>query len=471
MTIVIVEDTAAHRVLLKQGLSRDYANIVEFSSAPEALDYVKAHTVDLVISDYMMPRMDGVEFLRRIKTEVDRELPVIVATAFSSIENAVDVFKLGASDYIPKPYNFKQLLLSMEKLLRERRLVLEVRRLRRELEEIRRPDRPIGKAPAFVALLSRARAVASSAASVLITGEPGTGKDRIAREIHLLSPRRDGPLVPVNCAALPENLLESELFGHEKGAFTGADTEKKGLVEAAQSGTLFLDEIGAMPAPLQAKLLHLLQDGSYRRVGSTVARQANARIVSATNGDLTRMVAEGKFRSDLYYRLLVVPIVVPPLRERKEDVPLLLHHFMEIYARRDGKKLKGYFPEAMQAILAYDWPGNVRELENFVERTAALAPPDEEWSNETPLATASPVAAFARPAEEGVSTFADEKKQVVEKFEREYLIRVLAAAGGNVSKAADMADKNRSEFHSLLKRYGLKSKDFKKGGAGEPDED
>ncbi len=467
-TIVIVEDTAAHRQLLRANLGRTFNDIVDFPNAKDALDFIRANPVDLVISDYMMPQMDGVELLRRIKSEIDPDLPVIIATAFSSIENAIDVFKIGASDYVPKPYNFGELNLTIEKLLKQRRLVVENRQLRRELDALGGSVRLVGKSPALAAVLQRVRAVASSSASILITGEPGTGKDLVAREVHRLSPRAEESFVPINCAALPESLLESELFGHEKGAFTGADSAKKGLVEEAEGGTLFLDEIGTMAQPLQAKLLHLLQDGTFRRVGSTSVRKAAVRIVSATNSDLQAMVAAGTFRSDLFYRLHVVPIEVPPLRARKEDIPLLLHHFVERYSKRDGKRVVGFTSTAMKSILAHDWPGNVRELENFVERTIALAPPTTEWSDEVPLGPGPVVApprtttdAFDLPADGPIGTFADEKRKMVERFEKEYLIRVLAAAEGNVTRASDLAGKNRSEFHSLLKKYELKSKDFK----------
>ena len=369
--VLVVDDEAANRKVLERILTREGLAVIHAADGREAVGLIRSHGPDLLLTDLKMPGMSGLELMRVGRT-LDPDLEVVVMTAFGTVETAVEAMKEGAWDFVTKPLRRADIVRVVRKALEKRHLVRENRQLRDELARAR-PDEVVGRSVPMRALLDEARQVADSEASVLVTGESGTGKGRLARWIHACSPRRDQPLVTVNCGALPESLLESELFGHEAGAFTGATARKQGRFDLARGGTLFLDEVTEMAPQVQVKLLRVLQDGEYERVGGTRTLQADVRIIAASNRDPERAIREGQLREDLFYRLNVIRLDVPPLRERADDIPLLAHHFLEHYARRNRRELTGFTAEAMAALGAWRWPGNVRELENAVERAVVLS--------------------------------------------------------------------------------------------------
>ncbi|RKH18061.1 sigma-54-dependent Fis family transcriptional regulator [Corallococcus praedator] len=366
--ILVIEDEPIIRTELRRLLTRAGHDVAEAGAVPEAAAEHALDAFDLVISDLRLPGPPGTDIIGLCPG-----VPVLIMTSYATVKSAVDAMKLGAVDYIAKPFDHDELLLQVERVLREGRLTRQNAALKREVEQTWAPGGMVGTSPAMRDVFERVRKVASSAATVLVLGESGTGKELVARAVHAQSPRAEGPMVAVNCAAIPEGLLESELFGHEKGAFTGAQAAHAGLVEAAHGGTLFLDEIGELPAPAQARLLRMLQDGEVRRVGATRSRKVDVRILAATHRDLPRRVQEGLFRQDLYFRLRVVEIRLPPLRERGEDLPALAKHLLEKATRRLGRPPASLSPEALAAIAVHPWPGNVRELENALERAVILA--------------------------------------------------------------------------------------------------
>nr|WP_320012623.1 sigma-54 dependent transcriptional regulator [uncultured Desulfobulbus sp.] len=369
-TILIVDDEPNYQIVLAELLKDEGYEVFTADSGKAGLPTVYSTDLDLVISDMKMPGMDGIEFLAKIK-EFNRELPVILITAYAEVDKAVEAMRLGAFTYLAKPFSNQQLLASVTKAIEHYGLVREIRRLREEATPKSGFGGMIGKSPSMRAVYQLIEKVSPTPSSVLITGESGTGKELVARAIHNLSPRKDAPFISVNCAALSEHLLESELFGHEKGAFTDAVVMRKGRFELADTGTLFLDEIGEMPQQLQAKLLRVLQDKSFERVGGTVTQNVDVRILAATNKDLKDEVDKGHFREDLYYRLNVIHIHLTPLRERVDDIPPLVTHFIE----KNSKTLSKEFdisPEALRLLVSLPWEGNVRELENTIERAAIL---------------------------------------------------------------------------------------------------
>ncbi|NOK38077.1 sigma-54-dependent Fis family transcriptional regulator, partial [Corallococcus exercitus] len=366
--ILVIEDEPIIRTELRRLLTRAGHDVAEAGAVPEAAAEHALDAFDLVISDLRLPGPPGTDIIALCPG-----VPVLIMTSFATVKSAVDAMKLGAVDYIAKPFDHDELLLQVERVLREGRLTRQNAALKREVEQTWSPGGMVGSSPAMRDVFERVRKVAPSAATVLVLGESGTGKELVARAVHAQSQRAEGPLIAVNCAAIPEGLLESELFGHEKGAFTGAQAAHAGLVEAAHGGTLFLDEIGELPAPAQARLLRMLQDGEVRRVGATRSRKVDVRILAATHRDLPRRVQEGLFRQDLYFRLRVVEIRLPPLRERGEDVPALAKHLLERASRRMGRPPASLSPDALAAIAQHSWPGNVRELENAIERAVILA--------------------------------------------------------------------------------------------------
>jgi len=375
-TILIIDDEKNYLLVLETLLADAGYEVITSDDASEALEVATSHDLDLVITDMRMPGLDGMEFLAQLR-DFQPEIPVIMMTAYATVEKAVEAMKRGAFDYITKPFKNEELILTIRKALEMHRLKRENLLLSQELQERFKFGNIVGKSEVMLQVYEIIEKVAQTRASVLITGESGTGKELIAKAIHFNSPRSDKPFVSVNCSALPETLLESELFGHERGAFTGAVTRRKGRFELAHNGTLFLDEVGDMSSALQVKLLRVLQEMRFERVGGTATLQVDARLVAASNRDLKREVELGRFREDLYYRLKVVHLEVPPLRERRDDIPLLVQHFLRKVARANGLPVKSVSHDALKFLYNHDWVGNVRELENVIERAVILCDGDE----------------------------------------------------------------------------------------------
>jgi two-component system, NtrC family, response regulator HydG len=369
--VCIIDDQAMMRDSLTETLKAQDHKVHAFENAHDALTDIRQRTYDVIITDLRLPGMDGVEMLREMRRQ-GIDVPVILMTAYASVATAVEAMKLGAFDYIQKPFNPEEVGILIERAVRERQIMRENEVMRRTIEDLNNNTPMIGAAPAMRPVLEKIERVAQSSATVLITGESGTGKELIARQIHVASPRAEQPMLCVNCAALSPTLLESELFGHEKGAFTGADRLRKGRFELADGGTLLLDEVSEIDTTLQAKLLRVLQEHEFERVGSSVTRRVDVRVIATTNRDLRAWAAKAKFREDLYYRLSVLPIEVPPLRERKEDIPLLLDAFVARISTREGKERPKFTREALDMLTEYAWPGNVRELQNMCERVCVL---------------------------------------------------------------------------------------------------
>ncbi len=431
-----------------------------------ALAQLESERPDLLLTDLKMPGMDGMELLRRA-LELDPALPVILITAFATIESAVEAIKEGAFDYLPKNFSVEQLRIAVERGLRHRQLQLENLNLREQLQGAFGLENIIGRSPAMAKVFELVRKAARSEANILVIGESGTGKELVARAIHANSPRAAQAFVPVDCASLPEHLLESELFGHEKGAFTGAVKSKRGLMEVADHGTLFLDEIGELPLALQVKLLRALQERQLRRVGGTSLLDVDVRVVSATNRDLREGVTKGQFREELYYRVDVIEIHLPPLRERAGDVRLLAHAFLKRYG---GERIHSFDEGALEALEAYAWPGNVRELQNVVERACALADGDAVTRRDLPehvlQGTGVPVAGLAAavggapamPLGSGEELpLKEAKEKWMQVLEASYLRDLLDRHGGNISAAAKAAGIDRKTFHRLINKYQIRS--------------
>jgi DNA-binding NtrC family response regulator len=426
------------------------------------LGLLESDRPDLLLTDLKMPGIDGMELLRRAK-EVDAAMPVIVITAFASIESAVAAIRQGAFDYLPKTFSVDELKLSVERALRQRHLQVENRNLRMQLSTALGLDNILGRSPAMAQVFELVKKAARSEANILVLGESGTGKELIARAIHANSPRAAEAFVAVDCASLPENLLESELFGHEKGAFTGAVRTKPGLLETADRGTVFLDEIAELPVGLQVKLLRALQEKQIRRVGGTHVLNVDVRIVSATNRNLREAVLKGTFREELYYRVNVIAIQLPALRDRAGDVRLLAHAFLKKYG---GGRALTLDDGATAALEAYPWPGNVRELQNVIERACALAessvitrrdlPEHVLHTGALPAAAPGPAAPDPRVTAAGDVPLKDAKEQWMQVLEASYLRELLERHGGNISSAAKSAGIDRKTFHRLINKYQLK---------------
>ena len=411
---------------------------------------MRERAFDAVLTDVRMARMDGIHTLKSV-LEYNPALPVVLMTAYSSVETAVEALRLGAYDYLVKPLDFEILRHTLRQAIEHSRLSVENRELRRQLSEAAARPGILGRSPAMLAMQETIATVAPTEATVLITGESGTGKELVARALHSGSARADKPMVTVNCAALAENLLESELFGHEKGSFTGADRRREGRFVQANGGTLFLDEIGEMPLPLQAKLLRALQEGEVQRVGSDAPLTVDVRVLAATNRDLREEVARRRFREDLYFRLNVISLEVPPLRDRGEDIPVLAAHFLERFAGRNRKSIRGFSPQAVDSLLRYAWPGNVRELENAVERAVILCNGDLIPRRELPAA----ITEAASPEEASSAAVGALAGLPLDELERRAIGETLRCTGDNKSEAARQLGITRATLHNKLRKYGL----------------
>ena len=458
--ILVVDDEPEMVENLVRILRREGYRCLSATDGRKGLELLEAHRPDLLLTDLKMPEMDGLELLKRAHA-ADATLPVIIITAYSSIGSAVAAIKEGAFDYLPKTFTVDQLRMTVERALRQRRLQAENKNLREQLETTFRFETLLGRSPAMARVFELVRKAARSDANILVQGESGTGKELIARAIHANSPRAAKPFVPVDCASLPDHLLESELFGHEKGAFTGAVRTKPGLMESANRGTLFLDEIGEMPLGLQVKLLRALQERQIRRVGGTAVIDVDVRLVSATNRDLRTAAAKGEFRDDLFYRINVIAIPLPPLRERAGDVELLTDAFLERYGKG---RVRAIDDEALGILKRYRWPGNVRELQNVIERACALTDGDRVRVVDLPEyvvsggAVAPPPDAtleVARAAHE--LALKDARERWMSVLEASYLRDLLGRHDGNVSAAAKDAGIDRRTFHRLINKHHLKS--------------
>ena len=460
--ILIVDDEADVLLLLKRIFSEESDfEVVTENDPRRALALFRKEPFDLVITDLKMPKMDGIKLLGALK-ELRADVSVVIMTAYATIETAVEATRMGAYDYITKPFCRERILMTVEKAMAWQAVVQENISLREALADKQGFGALVGSSPAMQSIFQRIRQVAPTMGTVLITGPSGTGKELVARAIHQNSSRSDRKMVTINCTAIPENVLESELFGHVKGAFTGAWKDKKGLVEAAHESTLFLDEIGDLSPVMQTKLLRLLQEGEYKPVGSVGTRNADLRFIAATNHDLREAIAEKRFREDLYYRLAVVHIDLPSLRERREDIPLLSHYFLAKYAKLNRKEITAISQEALQAMMTQAYPGNVRELENIIERGVifcnahALALKDlglEQGQAAVPVGAPDP--ALLR------LSFRDAKEKMIRRFHKEYLSTLLAESGGNVSKAAENAGIQRQYLHRLMKEEDIAADTFK----------
>jgi len=448
--VLVVDDDPGVRESFRLILE-DHYDVVDVPDGPSALDVVRTSPMDLVLLDIRLPGMDGIEVLERIKA-IDDRAEVILVTAVKTVRTAVAAMKLGAFDYLTKPFEEDELLSLASRALERRTLEREVALLRSELARTHDLDEIVGEHPVMERLHGLIAQVARTSTTVLITGESGTGKELVARAIHRHGNRREGPFVAVNPAAIVESLIESELFGHERGAFTGAHQRKLGKFELAQGGTLFLDEIGTLRADLQAKLLRVLQEREIERVGGTRSIKIDVRVIAATNTNLKDAVSCGTFREDLYYRLNVVPIVVPPLRERAQDVPLLAEHFLRRDTRDFNKRIEGLSPEAVAALQAYRWPGNVRELENVIERCVVLADGPVIQLNDLPLDVLLPQQATRVRAAEALPL-----NEATDQFERQIVLRVLERVGWNLTEAGRILAIHRNSLRVKLARWGVRA--------------
>jgi DNA-binding NtrC family response regulator len=448
--ILVVDDEPVQREMIGGFLKKQGFEVIAADSAERALELFRQDAFDLVLTDQKMAEMSGLELLQAVHT-INAETPVILITAFGTIEAAVTALKHGAIDYLTKPLNLDELLYRIRQVSDRYRIINENRELREALQDRHRIEGIIGESGAMLEVLSIVRRVAPSEATVLIRGESGTGKELIAKAIHFGSSRARGPLVKVNCAALPEALLESELFGHEKGAFTGALTSRQGRFELANGGTIFLDEIGDLPLHLQAKLLRVLQEREFEKVGSSRPIRVNVRIMAASHRPLEDLIKAGQLREDLYYRLNVVTIFIPPLRERRSDVALLLDHFLRQYAEKNGKTIRGLTPEGRDILLRYDYPGNVRELENIIERAVVLTRDDVIGSGDLPLTVQEPE--IADGDRETSLTAA------VEALERRMIRDALARSDGIQTRAAELLGMGERALRYKLTKYGFREED------------
>jgi len=449
--ILVVDDDKNLLELLKIRLESAGYEVITALKEEDAIEAAKNQVFDLAIVDLQLLHQDGISLMEELHLILP-EMPVLILTAYGSIESAVEAMKKGAYSYLTKPFDPQDLLFQIERAMENRRLNIEIQRLKGLLEERYDFTNIVARSEKMKKVLEMVSQIAKTESTVYIHGESGTGKELIAKAIYLASERKHKSFVAINCAALPEPLLESKLFGHEKGAFTGAIRSAKGLFAQAHGGTIFLDEIGDMSLAIQAKLLRVLQERQFYPVGSEQLVEVDVRVIVATNKNLENQAKQGLFREDLFYRIHVIPIHLPPLRERKEDIPLLVEHFLEKFGQQMKKEIKGLTPMAMQRLMLHDWPGNVRELENTIEYAVAMTHQDTIAENF--ILQTKNVAISEEPLKP--------LKEAKDSYEKTYLIHLLETCGGNVSKAAKLAGKYRADFYDLLKKHGLKSENFKK---------
>lgn len=460
-TVLVIDDEPAILQVMEANLRKEGYAVQTALNAYEGLDLLRQHQYDTVIVDYQLPQLDGLSMLQEMK-RLGVQVPVIVITAYGTIEQAVKAMRFGAVDYLTKPINYDELSVVVKNAVERQNLAMEVERLRRAIDEKYGFSNIVGKHPGMQQIFELIANIAETDATILIRGETGTGKELIARAIHYNSLRKEKEFLKVNCAALTETLLESELFGHEKGAFTGALKMRIGRFEQANGGTIFLDEIGDISISTQSKLLRVLQEMEFERVGGNETIRVDVRIISASNKDLEELIKEGSFREDLYYRLNVIPLNVPALRDRLEDIPILALHFVKLYGERHNKKIASIAPEALQLLMSYDWPGNIRELKNVIERAVILERGE--------VINAATVANYTKPTKErSYQFFINEelpfqtvKKSIVERFETEYLSKILTRFNGNISAAAKSADLDYKNFCEKMKKHHLSKWDFKR---------
>jgi DNA-binding NtrC family response regulator len=459
--ILVVDDKKDMLTLLRRIITEKTLHEVVTEHDPfKAVDILGKVPFDLVVTDLKMPKMDGIALLDEVK-KIQPLAAIIIMTAYATIETAVEAIQKGAFDYISKPFRKERILLTIRRALDWQALTRENIVLRQSLEKQKKPTTIIGSSPPMKSILSTVKQVAKSMATVLILGQSGTGKELVAKAIHAYSDRRDRPFITVNCTAIPEQIIESELFGHVKGAFTGAWKDKRGLVDEANQGTLFLDEIGDLSMVIQAKLLRLLQEGEYKPVGGLRTKHADVRFVVATNHDLGQLIAEKRFREDLFYRLDVITLKLPPLSERRDDIALLVHHFFEKYSKLNRKEIREIEPKAMSMLMAREWPGNVRQLENVIERGVILCQSERiRLEDLMPERTDTRPVSYFNEAIYGLP-FKEAKQAVIKAFHQQYIQAVLQQNRGNISRAAEQAGLQRQYLHRIMKHEKIDAEGFK----------
>ncbi len=455
-SVLVVDDEPLQRGILKTILTEEGYEVLEAGSVEEALKVYSELKPEIVLTDLKMPEKSGIDLLEELKKDTDTPPTLIIMTAFGTISSAVEAIKKGAFDYLTKPLDKETLLIKLRQAMERVNLLQENLKLQGELYRQFNIDGIVGQSASMKQVIDTVKKVSPTNATVLILGESGTGKELIARAIHYNSPRKKAPFTALNCASIPENLLESELFGYEPGAFTGASTRKKGLIEETQGGTLFLDEIGDMPISLQAKLLRVLQDGEIRRLGGKDSFRVDIRIIAATNRDLEEMIKEGTFREDLYYRLRVVTIKIPPLRERREDIPILCEHFLKKYNQEFGKRLKGISEEALKALTDYSWPGNIRQLQSVIERAVILSDGErlelDDIRDEISGGVSKNILDLDIP-DEGI---------VFEEIEKALLKKAMEKSNFVAKRAAELLGMSYKTFWYRWEKFGLGKKGEKK---------
>ncbi len=469
--VLIIEDEPIMRNILKNALTKAGFEATIAEDGIKGISAINEGDFDIIITDIVLPKGDGFKILKWAK-EKRPETSVILITGHGKVKDAVEAMKLGASDYLTKPFSMEDLALRINKIVEFQELKRDYTRLQQECETIFGAERILGVSPKIIAIRELAKTVAGVDSTILIEGESGTGKEVVANAIHYSSPRRDKPFIKISCAAIPETLLESELFGYEKGAFTGALKRKPGRFELANHGTLFLDEIGDLPQALQVKLLRVLQEREFERIGGTETIKVDVRIICATNRDLEKETKEGRFREDLYYRLKVIPIHLPSLRARKEDIPILINHFIKIYSKKMNKKITAFSDEAMKCLLDYDFPGNVRELENTIERTIALCPNQligkeylpllkdrRQGSEDRVYGQTAADSEHSPPSSKGLQKKEPDKlvplQDKMGEVEKNYIVSVLKKAKGNKTKAAKILNISRKNLWEKMRKYNM----------------